>query len=392
MASVCLYFKVHQPYRLTGKDENLNQHAIYVAADQCYLPANEIMLELIEKHQFKISFSISGTMIELLRQYRPDVVESLRRLVQTGCVEILGETYYHSLSSLHSINEWKRQVQLHAKLVQDVFGITPKVYRNTELIYHNDLAGPVAELGFTGLLCEGVTSVLQGRSPNHLYHSPGKEIRLLLRNAQLSDDIAFRFDDHRWSEHPLTADKFAEWLHSHPADTSVISLFMDYETFGIYKKSDTGIFDFLKALPAEVLKDDRFRFSTPSEVLKEYSSSDAYDVTRTISWEDRGEAACVWSENMMQHNMLRKIYSLEKMVTETGCKKTIAEWARLQSADHFYYMTHENEKYRNPYSSVQEAFEQYNRIINEFEISLINKNLEQLKKSSRLRSTALGFF
>lgn len=401
MASLCLYFKVHQSYRLglpgestVDKDyrnRDAERQAIDHAADCCYLPANAIIRQLIEEHgdRFRISFSISGIMIELLQQYRPDVMESFRRLVDTGCMEILGETYYHSLASLHSIDEWTNQVNMHADIVEKVFGERPSVYRNTELIYHNNFANTISSLGLKGILCEGVDRILAGRNGNHVYQSPDG-FPLLLRNSRLSDDIAFRFDDHSWSEHPLTADKFAEWLHSHPKETDVINLFMDYETFGLHKQADTGILEFLRALPAEVLKTGNIEFALPSEVLDRYAPVAVYDVQQTISWEDRGNAACVWSENMMQHNMLRKIYGIEKMVWSANCTRTIESWRQLQAADHFYYMTADNEKYRNPYTSKQVAFEQYSNTIADFEVAVINKNLEQIKKTTRLRTAALG--
>jgi alpha-amylase len=401
MTSVCLYFKVHQPYRLNiaagerngYRDRVAERRAIDIAAESCYIPANAILQRLIEENQgkFRISFSISGIMIELLREYRPDILESFRDLVETGCVEILGETYYHSLVSLHSIEEWKEQVNLHRELVKEVFGISVSVYRNTELIHNNSFDPMVRDMGFKGILCEGVERILSGRDANHIYRSPGG-LPLLLRNARLSDDIAFRFDDHSWSEHPLTADKFAEWLHNHPQDTEVINLFMDYETFGLHKHPDTGIFNFLAALPTEVLKAGNPGFALPSEVLQGYQPVGIYNVDKTISWEDRGEAACVWSENMMQHNMLRKVYSLETAVKASNCLQTITCWRQLQSADHFYYMTGENEKYRSPYSSGSEAFEQYSHIIAGFEIDLINKNLEQVRRSSRRKAGAFHFF
>lgn len=246
-------------------------------------------------------------------------------------------------------------------------------------------------MNFKGILCEGVAPVLQGRSSNMLYKAPGG-LPILLRNARLSDDIAFRFDDPNWCEQPLTAAKFADWLHGHPRDTEVINLFMDYETFGVHKESATGIFDFLKALPAEVLKKEGFCFRLPSEVLAQNIPGDEYDVINTISWDNKGDAACVWSENVMQHNMLRKIYSLEHTVFAAEDAEAIDAWGRLQSADHFYYMTGKNGRYLNPYSSEQEACDQYQQVINNFEISLIRKGLAHLKKSVRTKHQAYGIY
>lgn len=394
MTSVCLYFKVHQPYKLKRygsqdvgvvhcyTDEQATRASIDMAADQCYLPANDIIYQsiLANQNSFRVSFSISGITLELLQRYRPDVISSFRRLVATGCVEILGETYYHSLAFLHSADEFNRQVSKHADTIRELFGKRPAVFRNTELIYNDSLAAQVAPMGFTGVLCEGTESVLKGRSPNHVYTAAADTpVSLLLRNARLSDDIAFRFGDTNWSEHPLTAGKFSEWLHSHPQNTEVINLFMDYETFGVHKKRDSGIFDFLEALPGEVLRDAGFLFSLPSAVIQFSTPADTYQVTKTISWEDKGDDSCVWSENMVQNNMLKKIYSLEKMVKGSSCEKSLAKWGRLQSADHFYYMTTKNAKYRNPFSSVGEASASYTNILADFEISLIRKNLEKKK-------------
>lgn len=391
MTALCLYFKIHQPFLL---DESELQTRINHAADNCYIPANKIILQLIAQHQdrFKISFSISGTAIELFQEYRPDVIASFRELVETGAVEILGETYYHSLASLHSHGEWKQQVKMHRKAIQHVFGVTPAVYRNTELIHNNVIAGLADDLKFKAVLCEGVESVLLGRSANQLFKSPGTNIVLLLRNARLSDDIAFRFNDDSWSERPLTAAKFAEWLNNHPAEDEVINLFMDYETFGLHKERAAGIFEFLEALPAEVLKYNKLSFNMPSEVVGTNTPVQVYDTIRTISWEDRGNASCVWSEHPVQHNMLRKLYSLEKTILSTACADTIKKWRRLQSADHFYYMTNENGKYLNPYQTEREACERYNAAVHELEIGLINRNLEKSKKMHWLRSAALGIF
>jgi alpha-amylase len=412
MTSVCLYFKVHQPFRLKAYsssnidvdhlyfDNDADEETINTLADNCYLPANEIIYQqiLAQHGKFRVSYSISGTIIDLLQKYRPDVIASFRQIIATGCADILGETYYHSLSSLHSSKEWERQVGLHAGLVKDVFGINPSVFRNTELIHSNNIATRVEGLGFKGILCEGVERILKGRSPNHLYTLPGNNsVSLLLRNARLSEDIAFRFDDHSWPEHPLTADKFAAWLHSHPEHTEVINLFLDYETFGVHKKPGSGIFDFLEALPGLVLKKTGFVFVTPTAVLEKYTASDVYDVRETISWEDQPETSCVWSENVMQHNTLQKIYSLENLVREANCKELTDTWGRLQSADHFYYMSEESSniyphKYRNPFSSSQEAFQNYANIMADFEITLIKKGLAHVKKHSSLRTFAMNFF
>jgi alpha-amylase len=396
MASVSLYFKVHHPFSLKMfnskevgagvcyEDVAADEGAINNLADECYLPANNIILSAIEKTKgaFKVNFSISGILIDLLERYRPDVIDSFRELTDTGCVEILAETYYHSFSFLYSKKEFDKQVEKHSALVEQLFNVKPQVFRNTELIYSNKLAEHIAALGYKGILCEGVSRILENRSPNKIYIAPGlDEFALLLRNASLSDDISFRFDDASWDKHPLTADKFAEWVNTHPAETDVINLFMDYETFGIHKKTETGIFDFLEALPGEVLKYNNTNFTTASAALDSFTPLDNYDVPKTISWEDKTKECCVWCDNMMQNNTLKKIYSLEKMVMYAGDAQLTEVWRRLQAADYFYYMAHtacnkNHQHYENPFETPGKVFQYYTNIVTDFEISLIKKALE----------------
>jgi alpha-amylase len=397
MVSVCLYFKVHQPFHLKPyssmdvdvshcyEDAEADRETINNIADNCYLPANEIILSQINEHEgkFKINYSISGTLLEQLQQYRPDVIDSFKTLTATGCANILAETYYHSLSFLHSRREFQRQIFKHFNLVKDLLDFEPTVFRNTELIYNNDLALFIADLGFRGILCEGVKRILTGRSVNKVYAAPDIiDFGLLLRNTTLSDDIAFRFGDNNWSEHPLTADKFAEWIYGHPSDTEVINLFMDYETIGIHKKAGSGIFDFLKALPQAILSNTNFTFNTATGALDTLYPKDIYNVPKTISWDDNEQQSCVWCENMMQNNTLKKIYSLEKMVHRTNDEEIINTWGRLQSADYFYYMA-ENScsgyKYVNPFKTSHEAFQYYTNIVTDFELRLIKKELQKNK-------------
>jgi alpha-amylase len=404
MTSVCLYFKVHQPYQLKTYqredittslcyvDTKADEHIINHMADSCYLPANEILLHQIlsNNHTFKTSFSISGTVLELLMKYRPDVIRSFKKLADTGCVEFLTETYYHSLSSLYSPAEFQRQVIKHAELITRLFGKQPAIFRNTELIHNNKIAHLVTQLGFRGILCEGVERILQGRSSNQVYKAPGeKGIPLLLRNSALSDDIAFRFDDTTWSEHPLTADKFADWLGSHPGSDTVINLFMDYETIGIHKTAATGIFDFLDALPAAVLRKEKLAFSLPSEIIGHILPEHEYDVPETISWEDRSADNCVSGENVMQHNTLKKIYSIETMVRQSDAEQSLDTWGRLQSADYFYHMAEKQPlKYTHASKTPQETFQHYTNMVADFEISIIEREVKRKKNPSHsLRGT-----
>lgn len=391
-----MYFKVHLPFSLKTSAQHQTGHShcyddpikderlINKLADECYLPANEIILSNIlkTKGKFRISFSISGTALELMLQYRPDVIASFQKLISTGCIELLAETYYNSLSFLYSKKEFNRQLEKHSQLLHRLFGIVPAVFRNTELIYNDQLASHISGLGYKGILCEGMDKILRGKTPNRLYASPGNgDFALLLRNPRLSDDIAFRFGDNAWSEYPLTAGKFAEWVHSHPDDSEVINLFMDYETFGIHKESTTGIFEFLNALPAEVLKNDSFIFNTPTNVINDYYPRDLYQVPEIISWDDHSAACCMWSENTRQNNTLKKIYQLEKLVRQSEDDKLLQAWGRFQAADYIYFMSDNNRNscsYLNPFKSPQQVYDYFRSALVDMEITLIN---EQIRKN-----------
>ena len=404
MPAATLYFKVHQPYRLrkygttdigsihTYIDAEATEAAINIVSDECYLPANTILLELLRhyKGQFKIAFSISGTTLEILEKYRPDVLKSFRQLTRTGYVEIMAETYYNSLSWLHNKKEFERQIKLHGAIVKRLLGTEPKVFRNTELIYSNDLAKFINNMGYKGILCEGLYRILQGKTANQVYAAPGNgDFGLLLRNVNLSDDIAFRFGEMSWSEFPLTAGKFAGWLHFHAEDTNNINIFLDYETFGIHKKTESGIFEFLKYLPAAVLAREGLEFSTPSEALEKFYPTDIYDVPQTISWEDKSTENCVWCENMAQNNTLKKIYSLTKLVYASENEKAAETFGRLQCAEYFYYMSGDKKHsdshpyINNPFNCSQEAYKNYSNILTDFEITLIKNDLENFKKHKR---------
>jgi len=402
MTSVCLYFELHQPYRLRKylskdidachcyEDATADMESINQLADACCLPANEIIYDQIiqQKGKFRVTFSISGIVLELFQQHRPDIIRSFQKLAATGCIEFLAEPYYHSLSSLYAREEFRRQVLKHLNLIKKLFNVEPVVFKNTGLIHNNKIASVVNELGFKGILCDGVEKILKGRSCNLLYALPeNTDFGLLLRNAALSDDIAFRFDDPGWTEHPLTAGKFAAWLHLHPGKTDVINLFLNYETFGIYKNQESGIFEFLKALSPAVLSHNEFIFSTPSEVLVATFPRDVYDVTETISWEDRSNNARLWCGNVMQNNTLKKIYSIEKLVLHSADQRAVDTWGRLQAADYFYYMAEDSRrpavaKYFIPFAAPQEIYQHYTNIVADFEISLIKKAIEAKKKAS----------
>ena len=404
MTSICFYFQVHQPFRIRNynfdqigashfyEDYEKNKEILNKVADKCYLPANAKMLELIKRHsgKFRISYSISGVALEQFEQYRPEVIESFQKLVDTGCVEILSETFYHSLSFLYSKKEFERQVKKHYNKVNDLFGVNPEVFRNTELIFNNEIAQYVSEMGFKGMLCEGVDRFLSDRVPNYVYESPGvSDFKLLLKNYKLSDDIAFRFSNKEWKDHPLTSEKFAHWVHGHAGDAECINLFMDYETFGEHQWKETGIFEFLDHLPEKIFTHPDFDFKTPSEVMETFPARDIYDVPYTTSWADAERDLSAWNENKMQKHSLHKIYSLEKVVKKSGNKELIDTWARLTTSDHFYYMSTkfwsdgDVHKYFSPYDSPYDAHIYFMNVLSDLE-----KTLEEALKKSKIKPAA----
>ncbi|MBR2064178.1 MAG: glycoside hydrolase family 57 protein, partial [Bacteroidales bacterium] len=297
--SICLYFQVHQPNRLRlyrffdiGKDSHYyddfaNRTILRRVAQKCYLPMNALLLELIEanKGAFKVAFSISGSVLEQFDRYAPEVIESFRKLAQTGSVEFLSETYYHSLASLASPIEFKNQVLKHKAAIEHYFGVTPKAFRNTELIYSDAIGEMVYDMGFKTMLTEGARHVLGWKSPNYIYTcAQAPSLKLLLKNSSLSDDIAFRFSDRGWSDWPLTGEKYLSWIKAAAQSDEIVNLFMDYETFGEHQKAASGIFDFMRALPEIVIKDGEFEFVTPTQAAKKHRPVGDLDVMDPISW------------------------------------------------------------------------------------------------------------
>ncbi|MBI2587339.1 polysaccharide deacetylase family protein [Candidatus Amesbacteria bacterium] len=387
MPAVCLYFQVHQPWRLkkyrifdvgcdhqyfsdTSDSNRNNLKILHKVAHKCYLPANVILLDLLKKHpQFSCSFSFSGVILEQLETHLPEVLNSFRQLVKTKRVEILSETYYHSLSFLYSPAEFRSQIRLHDQKIKKLFGVIPKVFRNTELIYNDDLAREVEKMGYQAILAEGADHILGWRSPNYLYSPPNSKIKLLLKNYRLSDDIAFRFSEKSWAQYPLTAPKFASWVNASAGD--VINLFMDYETFGEHQWADTGIFDFLAALPANLNS-----FVTPSIAAKQFPAVSELSIPDFISWADLERDLSAWTGNPMQQEALRHLYSLEKDILTTHNPQLTTDWRRLQTSDHFYYMCTkwfadgDVHKYFNPNSSPYEAFISYMNVLQDLKIRI----------------------
>ncbi len=382
MASVVFYFHVHQPFRLrhysifdSGTsyfDEEANASLCRKVADKCYLPSNKVMLDLIRMHEgrFRISYSVTGMAIEQFRAYAPEVLDSFVELANTGCVEFVGETYYHSLAFLYRRDEFIDQVQMHQQTLEDVFGQRPKVFRNTELTYNNDLAEVVAEMGFDGVLTEGADHVLGNRRPSFLYDPPNSDgLRMLLKNYRLSDDIAFRFGNRDWPEWPLTTAKFADWVNQINGNGYLCNLFMDYETFGEHQWEDTGIFDFLRALPGEVMASGENDFLTVSEAIERYPSSGELDIPHMISWADTERDISAWLGNSMQANALYETYAAADGFRQCGDEALLADWRKLQTSDHFYYMCTKYfadgdvHKYFNPYQSPYDSYINYMNIL-----------------------------
>ena len=383
MASVCFYFQVHQPFRLRHYtvfdrdnnyfDEKKNAEICRKVAKKCYLPTNLLMLELIKKYRgrFKIAYSITGVLLEQLEKYAPEVLKTFKELAATGYVEFLNETYYHSLSFLYSRDEFIEQIMAHRKTIQRLFGQTPRIFRNTELIYNNHLPRVIEEMGiFDAILMEGADHILGYRSPNFIYKpNNNSRLKLLMKNYRLSDDIAFRFSNRDWSQWPLTADKFAQWVNAVNGCGYTVNLFMDYETFGEHQWEDTGIFEFLRHLPREILKHPDNDFKTPSEVADSYSAVGTIDVPRTISWADIERDLSAWLGNAMQENALNELYALESKVKSTGDAEIISDWRKLQTSDHFYYMCTkwfadgDVHKYFNPYDSPYESYINFMNIL-----------------------------
>lgn len=394
MTAICIYFQAHQPNRLKPytffelgsdhfyEDDVLNAEVLNKVSEKCYLPANAMMLDLIKKHgkKFKFALSLSGVFLEQLENHRPDVLESFKKLAKTGCVEFLSETYYHSLSYVFSKGEFDRQVEMHRKKIKEHFGQEPTIFRNTELIYYNEMAQHLEGLGFKGVLAEGVEWHLNGRTPNQLYKAPNADkIKVLLKNFKLSDDMAFRFSDHNWPEHPLSVEKYSSWISD--SEGEVVNLFMDYETLGEHQWADSGIFDFWNKLPEAALEKG-LSFKTPSEIVDELKVKDTYDVHEPTSWADTERDLSAWNGNTMQIEALDKIYGLEKAIHQSSNKDLIHVWSKLQTSDHFYYMSTKFKddgavhSYFSPYDSPYNGYIYFMNALSDLEICLDVEGIE----------------
>jgi alpha-amylase len=387
--AICLYFQVHQPFRLKRYrffdlgndhyyyDDFSNESIMRKVADKCYLPANKIILDLIHKHKgkFKVTFSISGIAINQFRLYAPEVLDSFRELAETGMVEFLAETNSHSLASLKNKGDFENQVKIHRDMMKEFLGVEPTSFRNTELIYSDQIGSWVADMGYKSMLTEGAKHVLGWKSPNYLYcNALNPRLKVLLRNFVLSDDIAFRFSNRQWSAWPLTADKYASWLGKLEHGSELVNIFLDYETFGEHNWKETGIFDFLSHLPGSVLKKTPFKFMTPTEVADTLQPVSAISVPSPISWADEERDITAWLGNELQSAALEKLYTLSEKVKKCNDEKMNKDWEYLQSSDHFYYMATKFfsdgavHAYFNPYETPYDAFMNYMNVLSDFEI------------------------
>ncbi|MFP4053205.1 MAG: glycoside hydrolase family 57 protein [Phycisphaerae bacterium] len=382
MASVVFYFQVHQPFRLRRYsifdsdtsyfDEHRNEQICRKVTEKCYLPATQLMLDLVREHQgrFRISYAVTGTVIEQFRRWAPEVLDLLIELAKTGAVEFIAETYYHSLAFLYNRDEFVAQILKHCHLMEELFGQRPKVFRNTELTYNNDVAKVIEDMDFEAILTEGADFVLGYRSPNFIYNPPNcANLRMLLKNYRLSDDVAFRFSNRGWAEWPLTTEKFAGWVDQINGNGYVCNLFMDYETFGEHQWADTGIFEFLRALPGRIMETGKNDFLTVSEAAERYPTVGEVDIPHMISWADTERDLSAWLGNSMQANALHDVYAAAEEVLQTDDEMLIEDWRKLLTSDHFYYMCTkwfadgDVHKYFNPYESPYDAYINYMNIL-----------------------------
>ena len=406
MPSVCLYFHVHQPLRVKkykvfdvgydheyfndSSNSNLNNKKVLEKVSQkSYLPANSLFLKLLKKYpQLKLNYSFSGVFLDQIRKHLPFILTSFKKLIDTGRVEILSETYHHSLAFFYSKTEFERQVNLHKTLVRKIFGLNPTVFRNTELAYNNELAKWADDKGYKAILAEGWDPILGWKSANFVYRPIGtKKIKLFLKNYRLCDDIAFRFSEKSWKDWPLTAEKFSQWISAINGNGHLVNLFMDYETIGEHQWKEHGIFDFLEKLPEEILKDPENNFTTLTEAVQRFPAMDKLDVPHVLTWADTERDLSAWTGNAIQSSAIKFIYGLEKDILATEDIKLIKDWRNMQISDHFYYMCTkwfadgDVHKYFNPYDSPYEAFISFMNAANDLKLR-VETCLKKRKKKS----------
>ena len=392
MTSVCIYFEVHQPIRLNrfsvfhiGSNNSnssyfnlkLNKEIFEKVARKCYLPTNNLLLDLINKYDgdFKVSFSLTGTFIEYCKSFMPDLIDSFKELFKTGAVDMIEETYYHSLSSLYDdLDEFEDQVKMHRQMIKRLFNYKPRVFRNTEAIYDNRIAKKVAEMGYKGIITEGTEKILGWRSPNYLYRPVDCNLSVLLRNYTLSDDVGFRFSARLWKDYPLTAEKYSYWMAHN--EGQLVNLFMDYETFGEHHWDDTGIFNFLSNLPSEVFKHKHLDFVTVREAIERYIPVGEIDVPWAVSWADEDRDVSTWLGNDMQRACFNELKNMSKKIKNSDDENLLMTWRRLQTSDHLYYVSTKGlqdgdvHAYFSPYDGPYEGFINYMNVLQDLKQKL----------------------
>ena len=426
MASICFYFQIHQPFRLKSKysffeignnhlyeDTHLNETIFNKVSNNCYIPATKLILDLVEKFKgkFKVSYSISGAALEQFQQFKPEALDLFKRLHQTGCAEFIAETYYHSLSFLYSLQEFREQVEKHRRAITELFGESPVTFRNTELVYSNAIALEAKNMGFENILAEGAGNILKqlslsGRTyiahsfPYKLYCPKGMEdMNLLLRNYKFSDDIAFRFSEKMWKEYPLTARKYTKWLCDALSGASagetpeagfgsegngenkreIINLFMDYETLGEHHSAETGILKFFEEFITTVVNKTDIEFIMPKEASQKHKQAGEIDVPHNNSWADEERDISAWAGNSMQKSALNLIYKLEENVKKLDDKDITHIWRKLQISDHFYYMATKGfadgdvHKYFNYFVTPYDAYIVYCNVVNDLREAIKNR-------------------
>jgi glycosyl hydrolase, family 57 len=386
--SICIYFQIHHPERLRkyqffdiGKKHNYfdnyaNRSELEDLAENCYLPANALLLDLIKKYEgkFKVAFSISGSAIDQLEMHTPEVIRSFQELAQTGQVEFLAETYSHSLASLsEDTDEFELQVKRHSAAIKELFGKKPVTFRNTSLIYSDKIGKRVADLGFKTMLTDGAKHVLGWKSPNFVYKNALDEnLNLLLKNSKLSDDIAIRFSDKNWSEYPLTSEKYVDWVLHSLQDTEVLNLFMNYEVIGHYNRAESGIFDFLRYFIQQIAENPNYQFLLPKEVTKKHTAKDILPVPYPISWTDEERDITSWLGNELQKEAFTELFKIQPLVKKKKNAELNEDYSRLQASEHFYFMRTklfsgaDYHKYILPYESPYEAFINYMNVLSDF--------------------------
>jgi alpha-amylase len=391
MKTICLNFQIHQPFRYRKYrffdigndsyyyDDYANETIMRKIADNCYLPANQSILKQIKKSKgnFKVSFSISGVAMEQFRLYAPEVIDSFRELAATGCAEFLSGTFANSLVSLVDEQLFVKQVKAHDDLIEELFNQRPTVFRNSELIYSDELGDLIYRMGFETVLTEGAKHILGWKSPNFLYcNALNPRQKVLMRNYRLSDDLSFRFSNPSWSEYPLTAEKMTKWILDLPKNEEIVNIFLNYETFGEIQKKNSGIFNFLDSLPEKVLKTGELTFSTPSEAVKVLQPVSAVHVLHPISWADEERDLSAWLGNELQKDAFKHLYDLREQAKQCTDRQLLKDWLYLQSNDHLYYMCTkffsdgEVHKYFNPYGNPYEAFINYMNVLSDFTLRL----------------------